>query len=381
VPRAYGNSVVPANPSIAGQPAEYITLQLAHFKAGLRVNPVMQGMAATLQPDDMKAIGIYYSQQKPSGQAAKDPTLVAAGQKLFRGATPPRASPRAPRVTHRTARAVGKNYPRLAGQHADYTYAQLKAFKAGERGADKDGKDANGTIMVTGRRQDERRADEGRRRIRVRPPLGIAVSARPVTSARAWKANCEPTRRKMPTASVAALNVYPVKSCAGIGQEQVRVAPAGLVASTPSGAVGDREWMIVDRDGTFVTQREYPRLALIGTNLEGGALVLRAPGNAQLAVSSRMPRRHARGRGLEKSVCVRMTRATKPPRGCRRRSALRYVSSASIPRIGVCAIRTSPATRGRTRRSPMAIRCSSSRNPRSPISMRGSPPVARRHCR
>ena len=35
------------------------------------------------------------------------------------------------------------------GQHADYTYAQLKAFKAGERGADKDGKDANGTIMVT----------------------------------------------------------------------------------------------------------------------------------------------------------------------------------------------------------------------------------------
>ena len=89
----------------------------------------------------------------------------------------------------------------------------------------------------------------------------------------------------MPTATVAALNVYPVKSCAGIGQEQVRVAPRGLVASTPSGAVGDREWMIVDRDGSFVTQREYPRLALIGTTLEGGALVLRAPGNAQLAVS------------------------------------------------------------------------------------------------
>jgi cytochrome c553 len=40
-----------------------------------------------------------------------------------------------------------KSYPRLAGQHGDYTYAQLKAFKAGERGADKDGKDVNGLIM------------------------------------------------------------------------------------------------------------------------------------------------------------------------------------------------------------------------------------------
>ena len=42
---------------------------------------------------------------------------------------------------------IAKNYPRVAGQYADYTYAQLKAFKAGERGMDKDGKDANGRIM------------------------------------------------------------------------------------------------------------------------------------------------------------------------------------------------------------------------------------------
>ena len=44
---------------------------------------------------------------------------------------------------------VPKNYPRLAGQYAEYTYAQLKAFKSGERGADKDGKDVNGRIMAT----------------------------------------------------------------------------------------------------------------------------------------------------------------------------------------------------------------------------------------
>ena len=62
-----------------------------------------------------------------------------------------------------------------------------------------------------------------------------------------------------------------------------------------------------------------------------------------------------------KSACPPMMQATKPPRGCRRRSAPKFVSSASIPRIDVCAIRSTPATRVRTRRSPTAIRCSSSR--------------------
>jgi cytochrome c553 len=144
-----GNSVVPANPSIAGQPAEYITQQLAHFKSGLRVNPIMQGMAATLQPEEMKAIGLYYSQQKPKVQAAKDAILVTAGQKLFRGGDMAAGIPACSACHAPNGAGLAKNYPRLAGQHADYTYAQLKAFKGGERGADKEGKDRNGTIMVT----------------------------------------------------------------------------------------------------------------------------------------------------------------------------------------------------------------------------------------
>lgn len=141
-----GNSVVPANPSLAGQPAEYITVQLAHFKSGVRVNPIMQGMASTLDADQIKAIGVYYSQQKPKPQAAKDAALVAAGQKLFRGGDSATGTPACSACHLPSGAGVAKNYPRLAGQHADYTYAQLKAFKSGERGADKD---ANGTIMAT----------------------------------------------------------------------------------------------------------------------------------------------------------------------------------------------------------------------------------------
>ena len=76
---ADGNSAVTGNPNLAGQGAEYISRQLQHFKAGVRVNAVMQGMVATLTPDDMVALGIYFSQQKPKGLAAKDPTLVGDG--------------------------------------------------------------------------------------------------------------------------------------------------------------------------------------------------------------------------------------------------------------------------------------------------------------
>jgi len=144
-----GNSPTPVNPSLAGQPAEYITLQLAHFQSGLRVNPVMLGMSAALTPTDMKALGLYFSQQKPKGLAARDAALVTAGQKLFRGGDSATGIPACAACHAPNGAGVAKNYPRLAGQHGDYTYAQLKAFKAGERGADKDGKDVNGRIMGT----------------------------------------------------------------------------------------------------------------------------------------------------------------------------------------------------------------------------------------
>ena len=82
----------------------------------------------------------------------------------------------------------------------------------------------------------------------------------------------------MPRATISALNVYPVKGCRGIAVSQARVAVRGLAATTQSADAGDREWMIVGRDGRFVTQREYPRLALIETSLAPGALVLASTG-------------------------------------------------------------------------------------------------------
>ncbi len=86
----------------------------------------------------------------------------------------------------------------------------------------------------------------------------------------------------MTVATIAALNVFPVKSCRGIALTHARVSVRGLVAGADRYGAGDREWMIVDRDGRFVTQRECPRLALIDSSVADGALTLAAPGCAPL---------------------------------------------------------------------------------------------------
>ncbi len=145
---ADGNSPTPANPNLAGQQADYVALQLAHFKNGIRNNPVMAGMAATLTPEDMLSLGAYFAQQKPKGSAAKDADLAAAGRKLFRGGDAASGVPACAACHAPDGAGIPLRYPRLGGQYADYTLAQLNAFKAGARGMDKEGKDINGKIMA-----------------------------------------------------------------------------------------------------------------------------------------------------------------------------------------------------------------------------------------
>ena len=145
---ADGNSPSPANPNLAGQQADYIALQLAHFKTGIRNNAVMTGMSATLTPEDMRSLGAYFAQQKPKGSSAKDAALAAAGLKLFRGGDAAGGVPACAACHAPDGAGIPSRYPRLGGQYADYTLAQLRAFKAGERGMDKEGKDVNGRIMA-----------------------------------------------------------------------------------------------------------------------------------------------------------------------------------------------------------------------------------------
>jgi cytochrome c553 len=145
---ADGNSAVPANPNLAGQQAAYITVQLEHFKSGVRNNAIMAGMVAALSPADMHALGIYFSQQKPKAAGIKERELALAGQKLYRGGNAATGLPACAACHSPDGAGIPSRYPRLGGQHADYALGQLKAFKSGERGMDKGGKDVNGRVMA-----------------------------------------------------------------------------------------------------------------------------------------------------------------------------------------------------------------------------------------
>src|SRR5689334_990906 len=78
---ADGNSTQAANPSLAGQHADYILKQLTNFKPqggkpAERPNAVMAAMAATLSADDMRNLAAYFETQKPKSRTARDPDLV-----------------------------------------------------------------------------------------------------------------------------------------------------------------------------------------------------------------------------------------------------------------------------------------------------------------
>jgi cytochrome c553 len=152
---AEGVSVASANPHLAGQHAEYLALQLEHFKQGLRKNPVMAAMAATVSAEDAKALGAYFSEKKPKPGAANDKALAEIGQKIYRGGNSKTGLPACASCHSPTGAGLPVQYPRLAGQYADYTYAQLQGFVKGDRGGEiktADGKlveDAPGRIMGT----------------------------------------------------------------------------------------------------------------------------------------------------------------------------------------------------------------------------------------
>lgn len=87
----------------------------------------------------------------------------------------------------------------------------------------------------------------------------------------------------MPT--LTQLNLYPIKSCAGISLREAVLTPAGLTSEQ----IYDREWMVVDADGRFMSQRQHPRMALIVPRIKADTLELRAPGMLRLEVPLGLP--------------------------------------------------------------------------------------------
>jgi cytochrome c553 len=112
-------------PMISGQGAKYIAAALNAYKKGERKHPTMRGIAAPMTDQDIAEISAYYEQQGKGGaavpeQAAPAPADVAA--LLTKGAC----------VSCHGAnfsKPIDGSYPKLAGQHADFLYVALKAYK------------------------------------------------------------------------------------------------------------------------------------------------------------------------------------------------------------------------------------------------------------
>jgi len=138
---ADGNSPSPVNPKLAGQIPEYLEKQLLNFKPGAngkaeRANPVMAGFAAMLSADDVRNVAAYFGSQKSKPGAAKNKDTIQLGQKIWRGGDVARGIPACASCHGASGGGVPVQYPRLAGQHAEYTEAQLRSFRAGERAND-----------------------------------------------------------------------------------------------------------------------------------------------------------------------------------------------------------------------------------------------------
>ena len=128
-----GNSPAPANPILAGQHGGYIALQLANFKSGARPNPIMQGMAAGLSPEDMLSLGAYFESQKPAPRFARDKAAAERGGKIWRAGIKATGAPACAGCHGASGHGIPTQYPRLAGQHAELSLGWLKAYASGER--------------------------------------------------------------------------------------------------------------------------------------------------------------------------------------------------------------------------------------------------------
>ena len=122
-----------ANPIIQGQHPDYLVKQLAEFKAGKRDNPIMRSMAAPLSEADMKNVAAFYAGKQAKPGFAKNKELVSVGEKIYRGGAGDRSIPACSGCHGPSGAGIPSQYPRLAGQHADYVEAQLVAFRGGVR--------------------------------------------------------------------------------------------------------------------------------------------------------------------------------------------------------------------------------------------------------
>jgi cytochrome c553 len=130
---ADGNSAVAANPKLAQQHPEYILKQLQDFKSGKRKSAIMKPFASALSEEDMRNVAWFVGSKKVKPGFSKEKDLVSLGEKIYWGGIADRQIPACAGCHSPNGAGIPAQYPRLGGQHADYTMAQLGQFRDGTR--------------------------------------------------------------------------------------------------------------------------------------------------------------------------------------------------------------------------------------------------------
>lgn len=130
---ADGNSVIGANPKLAQQHPEYLVKQLQEFKEGKRVNAIMLGFASMLTEADMLNVAYWLNSKVATPGFAKDKELVTLGERIYRGGITDRQVPACIGCHSPNGAGIPVQYPRLSGQHAEYSVTQLTNFRDGVR--------------------------------------------------------------------------------------------------------------------------------------------------------------------------------------------------------------------------------------------------------
>ena len=128
-----GASVLPTQPILSAQHADYLVHSLTQFREGERVNPVMSPMATNLSDADIRNIAHYLADQPPVVAGATDEALAKAGEALYRIGDIEREIPACTACHLPTGEGVTPHYPRLSGQYADYIASSLREYAAGTR--------------------------------------------------------------------------------------------------------------------------------------------------------------------------------------------------------------------------------------------------------
>lgn len=130
---AAGNSTISANPKLAAQFAAYTHKQLVDFTTPARVQPIMTTYSKMLSDAEKRDIAAYLATTKPKPGAARNKDTIELGKAIYRGGIAERGVAACASCHGANGSGIPNQYPRLAGQHQDYTVAQLQAFKSGAR--------------------------------------------------------------------------------------------------------------------------------------------------------------------------------------------------------------------------------------------------------